>query len=298
MSSYPPPTNLIQPIFNPINFPNANDLLNIIQADARYLIKTGNDIDYGNLTLRKNLYLSDGTSANPSLSFSNEALGFYRAGLGDIRLSQFGNDVLTYSGAQFLVNGRVRSTIAGTVTNPSIKIGTDDTLMTGFFNNGIYALTASVGQQAVADFRYTAGAQGIRLYGNTSTGNNALYSPSILGYYEETGYLSGTFNWGNRTAISNYRFTRIGNIVSLHIQSALTFTAPSSIAYAITLLGFAARFRPSSSVYSGVHLVSDNGTETFWYALITSGGDLNIGRPNSGSINPCSLFATTITWQI
>ena len=338
MSTYPKPLNWVQNTFNPANWPSYSNFITIASANKLYISKIGDDTDFGNLTLKKRLYLtdanisiynagvndfrinvggvdriqqtssstrinqpvllSDGSLGSPAYSFINETgLGWYRAGNGDIRLSQLGSDALTYSGSQFLVNGRQRTTIAGTASNPAIKIGTDDTNMTGFYNNGIFALTASVGQVAVADFRYTAGAQGIRLFGNLS-GNNALYSASVLGYYEDTGYISGTFNWGNKTAVSNYRFTRIGNKVTFHIQSQLVFTAPSTIQYAVTLLGFATRFRPGTSVYYGSCLVNDNGTETLWYVLITSGGDIKIGRPGSGSILPVTVFPTVITWLI
>ena len=300
MSSYLPPTNLIQPIFNPINFPNANDLLNIIQADARYLIKTGNDTDYGNLTLRNNLYLSDGTSANPSLRFSNEVLGFYRAGSGDIRLSQFGNDVLTYSGAQFLVNGRQRTTISGTASNPSIKIGIDDTNMTGFFNNGIYALTASVGQTTIADFRYTGSSQGIRLYGNTS-GNNALYSPSILGYYEErTESMQFQFSGSGITPAGNVKFVRIGQLVVMSIPQYAEITNNSGGArqYASTAT-IPLRFQPPSLIMSTLIGVL-NGGNTNTLSCYINAGTIYIERltalfSNTDRFYPYSF---TISWML
>ena len=309
MSSYPPPTNWIQTIFNPYNFPQPTDTLNITQGDSRYLIKIGADTDYGNLTLKQNLYFTDsslaiykggtndlrfrvagvdkilqtssstrinqpilgadGTVTNPSYSFTNETnTGWYRAASGDIRLSRLGSDVLTYgqSGTQLVVDGRLRTTLAGTAANPSIKIGTDDTLMTGFYNNGIYALTASVGQTTVADFRYTSSSQGIRLYGNTTTiANNGPYSPSVLGYYQEVNYTS-TFTPTTGTLTLNpsisFQLTRIGNIVSLTFQGMTSIVKCNTSCYFDSTQIFPTQFRQKS------------GQSTYFYINATVAGSI------------------------
>jgi len=305
MSSYPIPTAFPQTIFNPANWSSFSDFLTMYQANKKYLIKTGADTDFGNLTLKQNLYFSDsnlaiyragandlrisvsgvdriqqtasatsinqplllssGSSTNPSYSFQGDtSSGWYRNGAGDIRLSIFGLDSLTYSGGQFLVNGRERTTIAGTAANPSIKIGTDDTLMTGFYNNGIYALTASVGQTAVADFRYTSSSQGIRLYGNTTTiANNGPYSPSVLGYYQEVNYTS-TFTPTTGTLTLNpsisFQLTRIGNIVTLTFQGMTSAVKCNTTCYYDSTQIFPTQFQQKS------------GQSTYFYITATFSG--------------------------
>jgi len=341
MSSYPPPTNWTQNPFNPINWPSYSDYLSIANANKRYLIKIGNDTDYGNLTLRQNLYftdsnlaiyragandlristagidrihqtntstrinqpllLSDGTGTNPSYSFVNEtSLGWYRAGAGDIRLSQLGSDALTYSGSQFLVNGRQRTTISGTAANPSIKIGTDDTNMTGFYNNGVFSLTASVGQTAVADFRYTAGSQGIRLYGNTS-GNNALYSASILGYYEEnTTSMQFQFAGSGITAAGNVKFVRIGQLVVMSIPqyAEITNNSGGTRSYSSTTT-IPLRFQPPSLIMSTLIGVL-NGANTNTLSCYINAGTIYIERltvlfSNTDRFYPYSF---TMSWML
>jgi len=210
---------------------------------------------------------ADGTVTNPSYSFTNETnTGWYRAASGDIRLSRLGSDVLTYgqSGTQLVVDGRLRTTLAGSAANPSIKIGTDDTLMTGLYNNGIYALTASVGQTAVADFRYTAGAQGIRLYGNTTTiANNGPYSPSVLGYYQEVNYTSTftpTVGTLSLNPSINFQLTRIGNIVTLTFQG---MTSP--------VKGTNASYYDSTQVFP-TQFQQKTGQQTYFYINATFSG--------------------------
>jgi hypothetical protein len=305
------------------------------------LIKTGADTDFGNLTLRQNLYftdsnlaiyragandlrisvlgvdriqqtttatiinqpllLSSGSVTNPSYSFQGDTTsGWYRAGAGDIRLTTLGSDSLTYSGAQFEVNGRQRTTIAGTAANPSIKIGTDDTNMTGFYNNGVFALTASVGQVAVADFRYTAGAQGIRLYGNTG-GNNALYSASILGYYEErTESMQFQFSGSGITPAGNVKFVRIGQLVVMSIPqyAEITNNSGGTRAYASTTT-IPIRFRPPSLIMSTLIGVL-NGGNTNTLSCYINAGTIYIERltvlfSNTDRFYPYSF---TISWML
>jgi len=342
MSLYPPPSNWIQTIFNPYNFPQPTDTLNITQGDTRYLIKIGSDTDYGNLTLKQNLYfsdsslaiykggtndlrisiagidrilqtssstrinqpvlLSDGVLGTPAYAFANEtSLGWYRAGAGDIRLSQLGSDALTYSGSQFLVNGRQRTIISGTAANPSIKIGTDDTNMTGFYNNGVFSLTASVGQTAVADFRYTAGAQGIRLFGNTTTGNNALYSASILGYYEEnTTSMQFQFAGSGITPAGNVKFVRIGQLVVMSIPQYAEITNNSGGARAYVSTGtIPIRFQPPSLVMTTLIGIL-NGGNTNTLSCYINAGTIYIERltalfSNTDRFYPYSF---TMSWML
>jgi len=181
-------------------------------------------------------------------------------------LAQSGIDVLTYSGAQFLVNGRQRTTIAGTATNPAIKIGTDDTNMTGFYNNGIYALTASVGQVAVADFRYTSSSQGIRLYGNTTTiPNNGPYSPSVLGYYQEVNYTSTFTPTAGTLTLNpsiNFQLTRIGNTVKLTFQGMTSPVKCNTSCYYDSTQIFPTQFQQKS------------GQSTYFYINATISGSV------------------------
>jgi len=340
MSSYPTPISYPQTQFNPSNWPSYSDFLSIYNADKRYLIKIGSDTDFGNLTLRKNLYftdtnlsiyragvndlristagvdriqqtnsstrinqpllLSDGILGTPSYSFTNETgLGWYRAGAGDIRLSQLGSDALTYSGSQFLVNGRQRTTIAGTAANPSIKIGADDTNMTGFYNNGVFSLTASVGQTAVADFR-NSGGRGIRLYGDTS-GNNALYSASILGYYEErTESMQFQFSGSGITPAGNVKFVRIGQLVVMSIPqyAEITNNSGGTRAYASTTT-IPVRFQPPSLIMSTLIGVL-NGANTNTLSCYINAGTIYIERLTALFSNTDRFFpySFTISWML
>jgi hypothetical protein len=247
------------------------------------------------------LLLSNGSVSNPAYSFASEtSLGWYRAGVGDIRLAQLGSDALTYSGSQFLVNGRQRTTIAGTASNPAIKIGTDDTNMTGFYNNGIYALTVSVGQQAVADFR-NSGGRGIRLYGDTS-GNNALYSPSVLGYYEDrTESMQFSFSPGGQTtAVGNVRFIKIGNKVTMQIPqyASIQNNSGGSRAYASTT-AIPLRFQPPYLVMSGL-IGYVNGGNNNTLSCYINAGIIYIERLTAQFSNGDTFlpYAFTMTWII
>jgi hypothetical protein len=357
MSSYPPPLEFV-PIFNANLFKNNSDNLTYTAADNRYLIKQGDDTDFGNLTIKKNLYLSNGLVSAPAYSFTNQtntgiylaatndlriavngvdriqqntsatqinqplllsdgsvsapaysfasetSLGFYRAAAGDIRLAQFGLDALTYSGAQFLVNGRQRTTIAGTATNPSIKIGSDDTNMTGLYNSNIYSLTVSVGQQAVADFR-NSGGRGVRLYGDTS-GNNSNYSPSILGYYMEQS-LSLTFKWGaTGTSITvPCVLMRIGSHVSFTMQSwgsAIQNTTGSAIGLITTTQIPTCFWPPASSgiqTYTNVSII--NGTNTVIMLYVVGGqGYINLAPVSGGwaNLTTVNCYGNTFVWSV
>ena len=255
-------------------------------------------------TLNQPILLPNGSSSAPSYSFTSEtSLGWYRAGSGDIRLAQFGNDALTYSGAQFLVNGRQRTTIAGTSTNPAIKIGTDDTNMTGLYNSGIYSLAVSVGQQAVADFRYTAGAQGIRLYGNTS-GNNALYSASVLGYYEEISH-STTFSGGNATTASiACKITRIGNLVTFYMPTwptSYTNTNGSTIGYSSNTV-IPVRFQPPTLIANiGIAYLGPSPSRVGALAYINAGSGIVVLEQTTGGIpnnTSWQMYGFSLTWTL
>jgi hypothetical protein len=262
------------------------------------------NVDSGNARFNGNLVTGDGLVTAPAYSFLNETnMGWYRAGVGDIRLSTSGSDSLTYSGAQFLVNGRQRTTIAGTSSNPSIKIGTDDTNMTGFYNNGFYALTASVGQTAIADFRYTATQQGIRLYGNTTSNvNNALYSPSILGYYEDnTTSMQFSFSPGGQTTASgNVRFIRIGNIVIMQIPSyaVITNNSGGDRAYRSTTT-IPLRFQPPYLIMQPITGIL-NGVNSNTLNIYINSGTIYIERVDQlfNNTNTFSPYGMTMTWVL
>jgi len=115
--------------------------------------------------------------------------------------------------------------------------------------------------------------QGILLYGSTA-GNNALYSASKLGYYEEaTG--STTFTGGNATSASiSYKITRIGNKVTLNLDRmpvAYTNTNGSSVAY-VSNTAFPLRFYSRSFIA--------------FPCLIYVGGTREIGLVYTGTTSP------------
>jgi len=118
-------------------------------------------------------------------------------------------------------------------------------------NTGFYMQSVGTDMRAAIGGTDSLGiqSQGILLYGSTS-GNNALYSASKLGYYEEaTG--STTFTGGNATTASiSYKITRIGNKVTLNLDRmpvAYTNTNGSSVAY-VSNSSFPLRFYSRSFI--------------------------------------------------
>lgn len=93
MSTYPPPTNWTQSIFNPANWVSYNDALTLAMGNKKYLIKTGSDTDIGPLTLKNPLKIQDGSLLSPSIQFVNSSnMGLYKSSATECRMSVQGID--------------------------------------------------------------------------------------------------------------------------------------------------------------------------------------------------------------
>ena len=160
-----------------------------------------------------------------------------------------------------------------------------------------------MGQTAIADFRYTAGSQGIRLYGNTS-GNNALYSPSILGYYEELDH-STTFTGGNATTASiACKLRRIGNLVTFYMPTwatSYTNTNGSTIGYASNT-AIPLRFQPPTFIATGgIAYLGPSPSRVGALAYINAGTGVVVLEQTTGGIpnnTSWQMYGFSLTWVI
>jgi len=215
---------------NRINFStNSAERLNIQDASMNVSVRT---------------FYPDGTTALPSISFTNaNTSGFCMTGSGRIAVSSAGSNVF-----QFANGGMNYSQIPlvvpnGTSAGPGL-VGNSYTT-TGFYFTAGPILNVSVGgTQRVA---FETG--GLKLYGSTA-GNNALYVPTGLQYYEEaTVSMQFQFPGGQTTAAGNVKFIRIGAQVIMQIPSYAVITNNSGGARTYTsTTTIPTRFQPSSLV--------------------------------------------------
>lgn len=141
MSIYNPPLNWTQSIFNPNNFPGLDDNLTQREADLRYLIKVGNDTDYGTLTMRQPIYLANGSVSSPSLSFLNStSMGLYRIGATSLGVSVNGINKLTIDNTSTTSTNQLIIT-DGNVANPGMRFTSSNT---GWYSSAINTIDLSL----------------------------------------------------------------------------------------------------------------------------------------------------------
>jgi hypothetical protein len=188
----------------------------------------------------------NGSATNPGYNFSNDTnSGLYRQGAASISMSIGGTEFMNMSSGGL----RVYATNGLRGPNGSSSACTfnfNNSVNTGFYMQSVGTdMRASIGGTDSLGIQ----SQGILLYGSTA-GNNAQYSASKLGYYEEYPG-STTFTGGNSTTASiNYKITRIGNQVTLNLDRmpvAYTNTNGSSVAY-VSNSAFPQRFYSRSFI--------------------------------------------------
>jgi len=183
----------------------------------------------------------------------------------------------------------------GTAAAPQIFNTTHST--TGLYWSAGPILNVSVGGTQRVSFA----ADGVRLYGSTA-GNNALYVPSPLQYYEEA-TVAATFTFDTRTASANIYLTRTGRVVVATITS-MTFTAPITGRNFLDCVGIVPlRFRPISANAEtvGVSWVNEgSGTSyTFWNVIVNFVGTITYQRGNGVATNlGLVVNNATFTWTL
>ena len=165
------------------------------------------------LTSSLPIVATTGTSANCAIQFpSSTGTGLHNTG-GLLYMSLGGTNLVRLQSGQIFSDGAHKFT-TGTAAAPSIA-GTSVTT-TGIYWSATPSCNVAVSGAQVAGFI----SGGMTLYGSTA-GNNALYSPSTFGYYQEfsisgTWYVQGTTSNGQA---GNIYFTRIGRMINMVVDA-------------------------------------------------------------------------------
>lgn len=208
----------------------------------------------------------------------------------------------TISGNLTISNG-VFSTTGATISELVIGTGGSDTLpklrISGDANTGIYSPAADQLRVSCGGGRVqTWEANGVRLHGSTA-GNNALYSPSLLGYYEEA-TISDDFLYYDLANTMNFKITRIGRIVNLTATNTVSYGVPDvNVDIIESSTGFIpVRFRPASTLYTNAVWILENGsTLKFWNIRVGSDGVLWFQRDTS-TFASLNTYLFSCTWCI
>jgi hypothetical protein len=251
-------------------------------------------IQDASITCNQNLIIPSGTSTNCGLQFS----GFANTGLhftgSLLYLTYGGTNMIRCQSAQ-LYSDVVHNFTTGTAAAPGLRGSSYST--TGlYWGSGPTLNVAVSGTQAVG---FETG--GLKLYGSTA-GNNALYSPSLLQYYEDrTESMQFSFSPGGQTtAAGNVRFIKIGNKVTMQIPSYATITNNSGggRAYASTTT-IPLRFQPSSLVMLGIVGIV-NGANSNTLSCYISSGTIYIERLTAQFSNGDTFYcySFSMTWII
>lgn len=242
-----------------------------------------------------NITVPDGTVVSPSVNFSsNTNSGIYRQGLNSMGFSQNGTESFRVSASgNFSVNSNGMRTIDGSSSIAGYNFSSEQ-------NSGMF-------KNAAGDIRFTAGgtvgmgvqANGIFLYGSTA-GNNASYSASKLGYYEETGLITGTWTFGGaNTQTGTVYITRIGRIVNLQFTGDVVRASSGSISQITSDTFIPLRFRPVSARQIAVVMIGDGTSLSFWYANIGGDGSLSFVKILSAGVTGThTIYASSLTWSI
>lgn len=229
MSVYPPPIQ-INSIFNPYNYSSLDDTLTRRQANQTYLIKTGNDTDYGTLTMKQPIYLADGSVSSPALSFLNSVQsGWYRLsatalGLSIGGINKFTWDTTTTTSSQTLISTSYQvsnfggpNAAYGNTTNTQTGMYFPTSTTIGFVQNGTYTLTLGTGQIIPFNpIRVQNGSSVVPSYSFNNSADSGLYllAPNYVGMSigtdtTQTWEGKSTKFWGNDTG-NNIGYTPSG----------------------------------------------------------------------------------------
>jgi hypothetical protein len=251
-------------------------------------------IQDASITCNQNLIIPSGTSTNCALQFQ----GFANTGLhftgSLLYLTYGGTNMIRCQSAQ-LYSDVFHNFTTGSSSSPALRAGSYST--TGLYWTSTPTLNVSVaGSQAVG---FETG--GLKLYGSTA-GNNALYSPSLLQYYEDrTESMQFSFSPGGQTtSAGNVRFIKIGNKVTMQIPqyASIQNNSGGTRAYASTT-AIPLRFQPPYLVMSGLVGYVNGGNNNTLSCYINA-GIIYIERLTAQFSNGDTFlpYSFTMTWII
>ena len=251
-------------------------------------------IQDASITCNQPLIIPSGTSTNCGLQFS----GFANTGLhftgSLLYLTYGGTNMIRCQSAQ-LYSDVVHNFSTGTAASPGLRASSYST--TGLYWTSTPTLNVAVsGSQAVG---FETG--GLRLYGSTA-GNNALYSASLLQYYEDrTESMQFSFSPGGQTtAAGNVRFIKIGNQVTMQIPqyASIQNNSGGGRAYASTT-AIPLRFQPPYLVMTGLVGYLNGGNNNTLSCYINA-GIIYIERLTAqfSNLDTFYPYSFTMTWII
>jgi hypothetical protein len=246
------------------------------------------------ITCNQNLIVPSGTSSSCGLQFSGAAGTGIHNTSGLFFFTLGGTNMIRFQSAQ-VFSERPHNFTTGSAAFPSIAASSYGS--TGFYWTSGPVLNVSVsGTQAVG---FETG--GLKLYGSTA-GNNALYSPSLLQYYEDnTTSMQFSFSPGGQTTTAgNVRFIKIGSKVTMQLPSyaVITNNSGGSRAYSSTTT-IPLRFQPPYLIMQPITGIL-NGANSNTLNLYINAGTIYIERVNQLFVNndTLSTYGMTLTWII
>ena len=297
MSSYPPPTNWTQSIFNPANWVSYNDALTVAMGNKKYLIKTGTDTDYGIANFSNQINLS-----NTGFRFINDLnSGIYLAGTSDVRIWVASFERLIIKNTLITSNPQFRIT-TGSLANPHLQFNASASA--GIYSSSTTNLSFVANATDIVKFDYsaTASSNGITIFNSALTN----YNPTILSCYEEYSY-STTFGFVgfNQTISYTLKISRIGNRCFLYVPSWSAGVTNNSggNALCITATAMAPRFWPLNGV-SMIGFGYLSGTANLVWIFVNSVGNIliykgvGVGNATWGNTEACRIEGFSIDWTV
>ena len=267
---------------NRINFStNSAERLNIQDASMNVSVRT---------------FYSDGTTALPSISFTNSnTTGFSMIGANRISVSSAGSNVFTFSNGG--LNYSALPLVASNGTAATGGLVGNSYQSTGLYWTAGPILNVSVsGTQRVA---FESG--GVKLYGSTA-GNNALYVPSGLQYYQEETITPFTFTFGTNTQTATIQLTRIGRVVHFSMDQDITRIPSGAISSFSSTSAVPLQYRPTSlRKVMGFNVMIDLGgtkSNSYFSQINTDGTFLFTHIAGATSSAQHTLHAFTCSWTI
>ena len=240
----------------------------------------------------------DGTVATPSISFNlATASGFSHTGSGRISVSAAGSSVFQFANGGFNQSSLSLLCVNGTAANPAI-------VSSGYNNTGFYWSAGPVLNVSVSGTQRAAfTSNGVLLYGSTA-GNNALYVPSGLQYYEEAADINDTFTFGNQNATNiPIRLTRIGRMIFMQTRLSMNFATPSTAQDTVQSTNniIPARFRPqtvNAETCGCVDCFEAGTSRNLWNVIVNFNGRITIQR-NAGTLTNTLIVNTfSCSWHV
>lgn len=240
-------------------------------------------------------YYVVGTAGSTTLDgISNWGVGDWAAFNGSVWQRVEGGANL--NGVDLSVSGT--STLSGLTASTALALNASKQIVsvtnTGTGDNVLATAPTLVGDVNLSTGNITQGtaAKGLNFTANTlSTGGTS----QLFNVYEEGTFTGGTVTGVNTTGtptLSNGKFTRIGNIVTVRATVSLTITASATLTYIACVAPFASVNRTSGSAF-------DNGNIKIGSASITAGTTLYAFFPvASGIVAGATEWDVNITYQV